>query len=388
MSSMWNVKVLNKGSKWIDLYVEFAHPDAGDFPENNTFALQLLTQAAYGFDDNYNYIAESPLGEAIPHEQSYQPFDLEPRVSEFVEKTVIYEARNLPWDESAAHEKMDELCKAEGLSPEDNNWEDRWHDHWRDFWADPNNLPWAKYRVWVTDDQWIEHLKVGQSFDTAAYAEQGPWIGEDRLIELEEPEDGTARQGVPGFKDSEIPPRDSVMNHDLICGLASSGGAMPEDELQVLLEQHQAFLAGDGAGGSWERLHVSGIPMNLYYGSSSGGEQLKLAMKLIDSNCTQLKGANMAYADLAGALMEEVDLSGCTLDGSLLTDGFFAEANFENASLKAVDFTGSDLTNANFRGADLTNADFEIANCTGADFTGANLTGATFKGAELKNVKR
>lgn len=387
MSSMWNVKVINKGSKWIDLYVEFAHPDAGDFPENRTFALQLLTQKAYGFDDNYNYIAESPLAEMIPHDQSYQPFDLEARVNEFVEKTVVYEAKNLPWDESAAHDKMDTLCKTDGLSKDDQNWEDRWHDHWRDFWADPNNLPWAKYRVWVTDDKWIEHLSVGQNFDTAAYAEQGPWIGEDRLIELEEPEDGVARQAVPGFKDSEIPPRDTVMNHDLIRGLAS-GSTMAGDELQELLNQHQAFLDAGGAGGRWERLHVSGIPMNLYMGGSGEGEQLKLAMKLIDADCNLLKAANMAYADLAGAMMENVNFSGCTLDGSLLTDGFFSNASFENASLRGVDFTGADFTDANFRGADLTNADFEIANCTGADFTGANLTGATFKGAELKNVKR
>ena len=388
MSSMWNVKVLNKGQKWIDLYVEFAHPDAGPFPEEKTFALALLTSEAYGYDKDYNNIPKSPLGEAIPFDESYQPFDLESRTDQFIEKVCIYEARNLPWDEDAAHEKMDNLCKAQGLKEEDDNWENAWHDHWRNFWDDPNNLPWAKYRVWVTDDQWTTHLKVGQSFDTASYSESGPWVGEDRLLELEEPGDGSARQGVPGFKDSEIPPRSTDMNAELIHSMATSSGAVSEEDLREMLDNHQAFLDGGGAGGKWERLHVSGIPLNLYYGNSSEGEQLKLSMKVISPDNELVAGANMAYSDLSGAIFVNANLTGATLDGSLLTDAFFAGANFEGANLVGVDFTGADLTKANFRGANLRNADFEIANCEGADFTGADLTGATFKGANLVGVKR
>ena len=388
MSTMWNITVANKGNSWIDLYVEFGHPDAGPFPEDTTFALQLLTSEAYGFDDNYNYIPTSPLGESIPHDVSYQPYDLESIKDKYISKAIIYQAENLPWDESAAHEKVNQLCCDQGLTSEDDDWDDAWEQHWIEFWEDPANLPWAKYRIWVTDPKWIEHLEVGKHFETASYSEEGPWLNENRLIELEEPTDGAARKAVPGFKDSEIPPRDSSMNPQLIRSMAESGGAVPETELSKMLHTHAEFLAGGGEGGRWERLHVSGIPINLYYGSSSKGEQMKLSMKKLATDYKICKGGNFSSCDMSGGIFENVDFSGATFIGALLTDAFFAGANFEGSQLVAVDFTGSDLTGANFRGANLRDADFEIANCEDADFTGADLTGATFKGATLIGVKR
>jgi len=388
MSSLWNVSVANKGKNWIDFHVELAHPDAGSFPEDKCFALQLITSEAYGFDENYKYIPISPLGHAIPHDQSYQPYDLENVVDKFVEKTIIYHAENLPWDEQAAHEKINQLCREQGLKKEDDAWDDAWQDHWIAFWEDPNNLPWAKYRVWVTDAQWIEHLQVGKHFDTASYSDSGPWVNSNKKIDLEDNGDGQARKAIPGFKDSEIPPRETVMNADLIRSMALNAGPISEDDLAAMLDKHQAFLAGGGGGGSWDRLHVSGIPISLYYGSSSNGEQMRISMKQIAPESKLTKAASFSSCDMSGGFFEKVNFNDANLNGALLSDAFFAGANFEGAQLETVDFTGSDLTGANFRGANLRDADFEIANCEGADFTGADLRGATFKGANLMDVKR
>lgn len=56
MNTMWDVSVINKGTNWIDLEVALGYPDAGSFPEDPVFALLLLTDKAYGLDDNYKYI--------------------------------------------------------------------------------------------------------------------------------------------------------------------------------------------------------------------------------------------------------------------------------------------------------------------------------------------
>lgn len=93
MSPLWKVKVTQKGKLWIDLDLEVVlyHPDAGDFPDDPVFALLLLTSEAY--------MPTSPLGEAIPCEDSYTPDTVRPRLSEFVEKVVVYEGHNVPFIE-------------------------------------------------------------------------------------------------------------------------------------------------------------------------------------------------------------------------------------------------------------------------------------------------
>lgn len=186
MSSMWGVSVIGKGKKWIDMEVVLAHPDAGDFPEDPVFALALLTSEAYGWDKDYNRVAESPLSAKIPFDDSYLPETLRSRAAEFVEKVLIYEAHNVPFEESEAHEKVGQIVKDNlGIDEDHEDWDDEWEEEWRNFWDNKDNLPWAKYRIWVTDEQWIEHLKVGKHFDTASFSEDGPWISENRMIAVE-----------------------------------------------------------------------------------------------------------------------------------------------------------------------------------------------------------
>lgn len=183
MSSMWDVSVIGKGKKWIDMEVLLAHPDAGNFPEDPAFALALLTSEAYSFDKDYNRVATSRLSQEIPFDDSYLPSSLGPIADKFIEKVLIYQACNVPFIEDEAHEKVGQKVKDNlGIDEDHEDWDDEWEEEWRNFWDNAENLPLAKYRIWVTDEQWIEHLNVGKHFDTASFSENGPWIKENRLI--------------------------------------------------------------------------------------------------------------------------------------------------------------------------------------------------------------
>lgn len=384
---MWNVSVINKGKKWIDLEVVLAHPDAGSFAEDPVLALEYLTSEAYGYDSDYNNIPKCPLGEAIDFKESYLPSSLEPRVDEFIENVVIYEAHNVPFEESEAHEKVDQQVLDSGIDRDDDDWDEAWEDLWRDFWDDKSNLPWARYRIWVTDEKWIEHLTIGQAFDTASFSESGPWIDDNFVIRLEEENDAEGRKSVDGFNHSEVPPRENTMDMSLIRSMTGSGDTLAGETLREMIAEHQKFLLSGGSGGSFMRLEAAGLPLNIYNGSATEGTQLEIRLKKIEPG-TDLSGVDLSYADLSGVMCEGVNFSGAILDGAILTDSFFANASFDNASVRNVDFSGSDLSNASFRNTNLENADFEIANCQGADFTGAHISTATFKGANLDQVKR
>lgn len=184
MSSLWDVSVIGKGKKWIDLEVVQAHTDAGNFPEDPVFALALLTSQAYKFGENYNRIPASPLGEKIPFDNSYLCDSLKGIVSEFIEKVVVYEVKNVPFP--VAHEKVDQQVIAMGISKEHEGWNDAWGEKWDAFWNSKENIPPAKYRIWVTDERWIEHMEIGKCFDTASYSEDGPWVEGDRAIVLDD----------------------------------------------------------------------------------------------------------------------------------------------------------------------------------------------------------
>lgn len=194
------------------------------------------------------------------------------------------------------------------------------------------------------------------------------------------------RKYIEGFYQSEIPPRDSDMNADLIRSMAEGATPFTAEELKMMLEEHAAFINSGGGGGRFERLQVAGLPLNMYWGKNTAGKQFEVRMKQFSPDVSMEK-AQLTYADFSGCLADEVNFQGATLDHSLMTDGFFAGANFDNVSAVGVDFTGSDLTGASFVNADLRNADFEIANCTGVDFTGANIQGAMFKGANLDGIR-
>ncbi|MBP2321538.1 uncharacterized protein YjbI with pentapeptide repeats [Kibdelosporangium banguiense] len=111
---------------------------------------------------------------------------------------------------------------------------------------------------------------------------------------------------------------------------------------------------------------------------------------------SDLRGANLARANLTGANLTEADLRGvdlttANLTGANLTRAHLAGANLARANLTGADLietnlTGADLTGAHLFGADLTEANLIETNLTGADLTGTNLTGANLTEADLRGV--
>ena len=193
------------------------------------------------------------------------------------------------------------------------------------------------------------------------------------------------RKAIPGFYNSEMPPRDSNMDFELIRTMAEAAEDIPQETLNAMIAMHKEFVMSGGSNGKFERLEVAGMPMNIFMGNASGGTQM--VVKKVGKS-SDLSGAELTCSDFSGSLCEEVNFSKATLDRAMFTEAFFKGANFEGASCRGTDFTNSDLRYANFRNADLHSADFEIANCEFADFTGAILDGASFKGANLENIKR
>ncbi|REC41412.1 hypothetical protein [Chryseobacterium sp. 5_R23647] len=186
MSTLWKITVMEKKDDYIDLLVKFSHPDAGPFPQDKNFALQLLINEAYGFDENFNRYPNSPLGKAISPDK-FQPDDLDDLVDSYIKDTIIYEAQNLPWDESEAHEQMDELCHKDGLEDEDDDWDEAWNEHWIEFWKDYNRIPWAIYRITTTDPQWTDHLEKYQEFDSAAYSNSYNSVDRNTKVDVTNP---------------------------------------------------------------------------------------------------------------------------------------------------------------------------------------------------------
>ena len=190
------------------------------------------------------------------------------------------------------------------------------------------------------------------------------------------------------FPLSEVPRGETAMDPSLIKSLLQSGDALDGDELATAVADHERFVAGGGAGGTWQTLEVAGMPMCIYMGAASeDGTQLVMRLRRIPTGAS-LHGKNLSSADFSGCSCEGVSFRKAKLDGSVAIDSFFDGADFTDGSLRNVDFSRASLKGCSFRGADLQGADFENCELTGADFTGATLHGSRFPGANLEGVKR
>lgn len=141
---LWDIEVINKGQNWLDLKVVMCNPDAPDFAEDSTFALKLLAEQSLDLGEGCS------IGNAISEDQYWDDEYMSSITSQYISRVIIYEITSYK-----------EIYN-----------------------RDENNMPKAKYRIGVTSPKWIEHLKIGQKFDSAAYSEGGPFITENRLIEL------------------------------------------------------------------------------------------------------------------------------------------------------------------------------------------------------------
>ncbi|EGR8627955.1 pentapeptide repeat-containing protein [Listeria monocytogenes] len=110
---------------------------------------------------------------------------------------------------------------------------------------------------------------------------------------------------------------------------------MKQEELDIILENHEKWLWGKGG-------------------------------KKADLSNTELKNTNLRLINLKLADLSNADLRGANLRG----------ANLSNAYLRGADLRGADLSNTGLRGANLSNAYLRGADLSNAYLRGANLSNA------------
>ena len=118
MSELYTVDVLNRGAQWVDFRVTQCHPDAGAFPESPGFALQLLLDQAYQFDEAYQRVPAGPLGEAVPVDDFYDAELAVERAKQFIDSVQVYKVVNAPFVEKDAHAWVDRKVLARGIARE------------------------------------------------------------------------------------------------------------------------------------------------------------------------------------------------------------------------------------------------------------------------------
>ncbi len=158
MSELWYVKVEKKEDTDLTLKVYTIHPDAGSTPASKEFILALIAGPAY--DLKFDYLPEKivskrvpncPLGELIPFEESYIEESLTKYVDKVIKEVKPVRAVNFPW-------------------PSEEEYEDEEFE---------GPYPCVTFEIKVTSPKYIEHLKPGMSFDSAAYSYKGPRIAEN-----------------------------------------------------------------------------------------------------------------------------------------------------------------------------------------------------------------
>jgi hypothetical protein len=131
MSALFKVEVKELRATRVELALVTVHPDAGPIRADDVFALRLLHDTAFKFDRHMNYIATSPLGEAVTFDETEGEGWMREHASRFV-AAVTLEPPDLPRPMPIGTE--------------------------------------AQYEIEVTDAKWLEHLSEGQTWTSAAYS--------------------------------------------------------------------------------------------------------------------------------------------------------------------------------------------------------------------------
>lgn len=105
-----------------------------------------------------------------------------------------------------------------------------------------------------------------------------------------------------------------------------------------------------------------------------------------EDNMLNLVQADMAGADLRGAILNLADLQGANLEGANLEGANLQGSNLEEANLSGANLRGANLQRTTIYFANLRNADLTGANLSFADIEGTNITGAILTNAITANV--
>ena len=112
---------------------------------------------------------------------------------------------------------------------------------------------------------------------------------------------------------------------------------------------------------------------------------------------SQLQGANLAWAQMQGALLDDVNLQGAdltnaqlqqaSLPGAHLQGAVLYQARLWIAKLSRAELQGANLQEARLQGADLSDAKLQGTNLHRANLQGANLFRAQLQGADLSEAQ-
>jgi len=111
-----------------------------------------------------------------------------------------------------------------------------------------------------------------------------------------------------------------------------------------------------------------------------------------DTRAVNLRGANLAGADLtkanlAGVTLDDANLSGATLTNATLVSADLSRTNLSGATGRDADFSEAVLQRADLKKSEFIRAKFKAVNLQFADATGAHLAGSDFRGALLTGSK-
>jgi hypothetical protein len=138
MSQLYNVTVTDLSTTIVGLELKIVHPDAGLHVNDDyttAFALRLLYEPAFELDlegeDPFATKAAGALGNAFTYEDQLSESWCKEHASEYIESAVMTVPENLPEMPPVGTKAM--------------------------------------FKIIVTNPKWLEHLSVGQKWDSAAY---------------------------------------------------------------------------------------------------------------------------------------------------------------------------------------------------------------------------
>jgi uncharacterized protein YjbI with pentapeptide repeats len=146
-----------------------------------------------------------------------------------------------------------------------------------------------------------------------------------------------------------------------------------------------SFAQLQGADLSEARLHGANLRDAELQGANLSNAELQGAYLV----AAQLQGANLSNAQLRGAVLTHdilpipARLQGANLSNAELQGANLREAGLQDANLGAAWLQGADLSNAQLQGANLNTAQLLGANLGSAQLQGADLSGAQLQGANL-----
>lgn len=138
MPALTKIEVIEKEDRSVVLRILIIHPDETEFYEEQNYALQLLWEAG---DPRLGI--KCSLTQAISYEQIRDKAWVVVEVMEYIEKSKITSTKNYPPPADISNEDYENINE--------------------------EKIPSALLSITVTDKKWIEHLRVGLSWESAAY---------------------------------------------------------------------------------------------------------------------------------------------------------------------------------------------------------------------------